>query len=46
MLNVFSYISEAVEALLFTDDVSIYYSSSMIDEPDCFRLKAVYAEEK
>ncbi|MGB6823980.1 hypothetical protein [Psychrobacter sp.] len=45
-LDVFSYISEAVEALLFTDDVSIYYSSSMIDEPDCFRLKAVYAEEK
>lgn len=45
-LDVFSYISESVEALLFTDDVSIYYSSSMIDEPDCFRLKAVYAEEK
>ncbi|SNT69645.1 hypothetical protein [Psychrobacter sp. LV10R520-6] len=41
-LEVFSYVSEAVEALL-SDDVFIYYSSSITDEPDCFRLKAIYA---
>jgi len=43
-LEVFAYISEAVEALLTNDDVSIYYSSSMTDEPNSFRLMAMYAE--
>ena len=42
-LEAFNYISEAVEALL-SDDVSIYYHSSMTDEPNFFRLKAIYAE--
>ena len=42
-LEVFSYISEAVEALL-SNDAYIYYSSRITDEPDCFRLKALYAE--
>ena len=43
-LEVFSYISEAVEALL-SNDAYIYYSASITDEPHCFRLKALYAEE-
>ena len=43
-LEAFAYISEAVEALLTNDDVSIYYSSSMTDEPNSFRLRAMYAE--
>lgn len=43
-LEVFSYISEAVEALLSNDEF-IYYSSRITDEPDCFCLKALYAEE-
>ncbi|WP_289051560.1 hypothetical protein [uncultured Psychrobacter sp.] len=43
-LEVFSYISEAVEALL-SNDAYIYYSSRITDEPDCFCLKALYAEE-
>ena len=42
-LEVFSYISEAVEALL-SNDAYIYYSSRITDEPDCFCLKALYAE--
>lgn len=42
-LEVFSYISEAVEALLSNDDAYIYYSASITDELDCFRLKALYA---
>ncbi|WP_227689050.1 hypothetical protein, partial [Psychrobacter immobilis] len=42
-LEVFSYISEAVEALL-SNDAYIYYSASITDELDCFRLKALYAE--
>ena len=41
-LEVFSYISEAVEALL-SNDAYIYYSSRITDEPDCFCLKALYA---
>ncbi|MGP4963802.1 hypothetical protein [Psychrobacter celer] len=45
-LEAFAYISDAIEGLLSNDDAFIYFSSSMIDEPDCFRLKAVYAEEK
>ena len=44
-LEAFAYISEAVESLLSNDDASIYYRSSMTDEPHCFRLKALYAEE-
>lgn len=43
-LEVFSYISEAVEALL-SNDAYIYYSSRITDEPDCFCLKAIYAED-
>lgn len=43
-LEVFSYISEAVEVLL-SNDAYIYYSASITDEPHCFRLKALYAEE-
>lgn len=42
-LEAFAYISEAVESLLSNDDASIYYRSSMTDEPHCFRLKALYA---
>ena len=44
-MEAFAYISEAVESLLSNDDASIYYRSSMTDEPHCFRLKALYAEE-
>jgi len=44
-LEAFAYISEAVESLLSNDDASIYYRSSMTDEPNSFHLKAIYAEE-
>jgi len=43
-LDTLSYITAAVENLLSIDDKFIYYSSSMTDEPHCFRLKALYAE--
>lgn len=43
-LDVFAYISEAVEESLFNSDASIYYNSSMTDELNTFRLKAMYAE--
>ena len=42
-LDAFAYISEAVESLLSNDDASIYYRSSMTDEPNSFHLKAIYA---
>ena len=42
-LEAFAYISEAVESLLFNDDASIYYRSSMTDEINTFRLKMIYA---
>ena len=42
-LEAFAYISEAVESLLSNDDASIYYLSSMTDEPNSFHLKAIYA---
>ena len=42
-LEAFAYISEAVESLLSNDDASIYYRSSMTDEPNSFYLKAIYA---
>lgn len=45
-LEAFAYISDAIEGLLSNDDAFIYFSSTMVEEPDCFRLKAVYAEEK
>ena len=45
-LESMAYVTEAVEGLLSNDEAFIYLSSSMTDEPDCFRLKAVYAEEK
>ena len=41
-LEAFAYISEAIEELL-SDDTSIYYSSSITDEPNFFHLKAIYA---
>ena len=44
-LEAFAYISDAIEGLLSNDNAFTYLSSSMTDEPDCFRLKAVYAEE-
>lgn len=43
-LNTLEYITDAVENSSFIDDEFIYYSSIMTDEPDCFRLKALYAE--
>ena len=42
-LEAFAYISEAIEELLSDDDTSIYYSSSITDEPNFFHLKAIYA---
>ena len=42
-IEAFAYISEAVESLLSNDDASIYYRSSMTDEPNSFHLKAIYA---
>ena len=45
-LEAFAYISDAIEGLLSNDNAFTYLSSSMTDEPNCFRLKAVYAEEK
>lgn len=45
-LESMAYVTEAVEGLLSNDEAFIYLSSSMTDEPDCFRLKTVYAEEK
>ncbi len=40
----FAYISEAIEALLSNGDSSIYYSSSVTNEPNSFHLKAIYVE--
>ena len=45
-LEAFAYISDAIEGLLSNDNAFTYLSSSMTDEPNCFRLKAIYAEEK
>ena len=45
-LEAFAYISGAIEGLLSNDNAFTYLSSSMTDEPNCFRLKAIYAEEK
>ena len=45
-LEAFAYISGAIEGLLSNDNAFTYLSSSMTDESNCFRLKAVYAEEK
>ena len=42
-LDTFAYISEAVENSLSINDEFIYYSSSITDEPDFFRLRAIYA---
>lgn len=44
-LDTLSYISEAVENSLSIDNEFIYYSASIIDEPDCFCLRAIYAED-
>ncbi len=43
-LDAFAYISEAIEKSLSNSDASIYYSSSMNDELNTFRLKAMYAD--
>lgn len=43
-LDDFSYIAETIETLPFHSDIEIYYSHSITDEPNCFRLKAIYAE--
>ncbi len=43
-LDTLSYITEAVENSLSIDNELIYYSASIIDEPDHFRLRAIYAE--
>lgn len=42
-LEALNYITEAVEAIL-SDDISIYFSSKIKPELDCFKLKAIYAE--
>lgn len=45
-LDNLSYISETVEKSLSIDDEYVYYSASIANEPDCFRLRVIYAEEK
>jgi hypothetical protein len=42
-MEAFAYVADAVESLLFNDDASIYYRSSMADELNTFHLKAIYA---
>ena len=44
-LDTLSYISEAVENALSIDNEFIYYSASIIDEPNCFGLRAICALE-
>ncbi|MEN2751241.1 hypothetical protein AAIR29_06290 [Psychrobacter sp. FBL11] len=44
-LESMTYVTEAVEELLYGDKASIYYSSSSTDELNTFGLKAIYAEE-
>lgn len=44
-IEVFAYIADVVEGLLPNIGESIYYRSSMTDEPNSFHLKAIYAEE-
>ena len=43
-LDTLSYITEAIGNSLSINDEFIYYTSSVTDELDCFRLKALYAE--
>lgn len=43
-LDTLSYITEAIKNSLSINDEFIYYSSRITDEPDCFCLKALYAE--
>lgn len=43
-LDTLTYISEAIENSLSIDDEFVYYSASITDEPDCFRLRAIYAK--
>lgn len=45
-LDDFSYIAETIEAPSFYSDIEIYYSHSITDEPNCFRLRALYTEAK
>lgn len=44
-IEAFAYIGDAVEGLLSNTGESIYYRSSMIDEPNFFHLKAIYIED-
>ena len=44
-LDTLSYITEAIKNSLSINDEFIYYSSRITDEPDCFCLKAIYAED-
>lgn len=44
-LESLAYVTEAIERLLSNTAASIYYSSSMSDELNNFRLKAIYAED-
>ncbi|WP_201583344.1 leucine-rich repeat domain-containing protein [Psychrobacter jeotgali] len=43
-LDHLSYISETVEKSLSIDDEYIYYSASIANGADCFRLRAIYSE--
>lgn len=44
-LESLAYVTEVIEGLLSNSAASIYYSSSMSDELNNFRLKAIYAED-
>lgn len=44
-IEAFAYIGDAVEGLLSNTGESIYYRSSMTDEPNSFQLKAIYTED-
>lgn len=44
-LNDTTYIIEAIENSVATDDLYKYYCTSVVDEPNSFRLKAIYAEK-
>lgn len=44
-IEAFAYIGDAVEGLLSNTGESIYYRSSMTDEPNSFQLKAIYVED-
>ncbi len=43
-LDKLSYVFDAIESLSFYSDIEIYYSHSITDEPNSFRLRAIYIE--